>query len=167
MRFVHFKYAAYIFRHKWFVFKECRRLGVTWLGIIHDLSKFSPDEWVPYARYFYGKYQKVNEIVPAEFRFSVLSQEDVDHDFDVAWLKHIHRNKHHPQYWVLREDSGKVKVLDMPECYLYEMLADWIGAGKAQGNPDDVEVWYMKNREHILLSDFGRTWIEQELGLMQ
>ncbi len=162
---MHLRYLRYILRHKWYVFVDCCRLGIPWLGIIHDLSKFLPDEWFPYARYFYGKYPHVWEIQPAEWRFVTRSQEDVETVFDVAWLEHIHRNRHHPQHWVLREDSGALKLLDMPERYLYEMVADWDGAGRALGNADSVAEWYAKNRDRLVLSDFNRTWIEHELAL--
>ena len=43
-----------ICRHKAFVFQECRACGITWQGIIHDLSKFGRIEFVSSARYFQG-----------------------------------------------------------------------------------------------------------------
>jgi len=172
MRFIHFKYARYMLRHKWFVFQECRRLGITWLGIIHDLSKFLPDEWSPYARYFYGKYPTNAEMVeefkhtPSEFKMNLLllpTKESVSNAFDAAWLEHIHRNRHHPQYYLLKEDSGNTVVLRMPDRYMREMLADWIGAGKAQKNPDGCVVWYGKNKDKIVLHPDTRRWIEAQL----
>jgi hypothetical protein len=45
----------YVIRHKWYVFLECRKLGIGWLGLVHDWSKFRPSEFIPYARHFYGK----------------------------------------------------------------------------------------------------------------
>jgi len=47
-------YLKYILRHKWFVFWEACKLGIPWLGLIHDWHKFLPDEFFPYARYFYN-----------------------------------------------------------------------------------------------------------------
>ena len=35
------------------------------------------------------------------------TKEDVEHDFDVAWLHHQKRNKHHWQYWLLSPDKPK------------------------------------------------------------
>lgn len=50
----HLKYLSYVLRHKWFVFLAACKLGIPWLGIIHDLSKFRLSEWLPYARHFHN-----------------------------------------------------------------------------------------------------------------
>ena len=47
------KYLKYVIKHKWYTFVECCRLGIPWLGIIHDLSKFLPSELFTYAEWFY------------------------------------------------------------------------------------------------------------------
>ena len=48
---------------------------------IHDLSKYSEEEYKAYDLYFYGT-----------------KTEKVKKDFDYAWLHHIHENPHHWQY---------------------------------------------------------------------
>ncbi len=50
----HLNYAGYILRHKWFVLVECAKRGILWRGLMHDMSKLLPSEWVPYANFFYG-----------------------------------------------------------------------------------------------------------------
>jgi hypothetical protein len=127
----HLKYLSYVARHKWFVYQEARRLGVGWLGAIHDLSKFRPDEWRPYAEHFYGK----GRVNPRGTTGYYKPTDTGDAAFDYAWLLHQKRNKHHWQWWCLPEDDGGIKVLEMPPRYLREMLADWRGAGMAQGRP--------------------------------
>jgi hypothetical protein len=160
----HWQYLKYIARHKWFVFLAACRLGIPWLGLIHDLSKLRPDEWQPYKRYFYGKWPKVSEMSAGEKSvYFGRTQEVVDAEFDEAWLAHIHRNKHHWQYWVLREDSGAVKCLPMPHRYVLEMLADWIGAGKAQGYGNNTLDWYAKNRAKMQMHPTTREWVEDNL----
>ena len=52
-----------VIEHKWRVFLECCRLGIPWLGITHDLSKFLPGEFIAYANYRYGS---TAEIVAAQ-----------------------------------------------------------------------------------------------------
>ena len=42
------------------------------------------------------------------------------------------------------------------------MLADWIGAGKAQGAAG-VHFWWDKNKDRIMLGPITREWIEQEI----
>jgi len=140
-------YFRYILIHKWHVFWACLGLGLpVWVALAHDLSKFLPDEFLPYAEFFYGKGG---------------NQEA----FDLAWLLHQRRNPHHWQYWTLLEDSGKVKLIEMPNRYKREMLADWRGAGKAINGKDDTANCYLKNRSKILLYPATRDWIEQQLNL--
>lgn len=59
---------------------------------------------------------------------------------------------------------GSLKVLPMPDRYRREMLADWKGAGLAQGKPD-TRAWYKANREKMLLHPETREWVERQLGL--
>ena len=141
----HWHNLCYVLRHKWFVFVECCHLGVPWLGIIHDWSKLLPDEWWAYARYFYGDYpswDEVKRIVP-HARVS----EDVKADFDMAWLKHQHRNKHHWQYWFLMNDTEPDQLLPVPDKYIREMVADWRGASRARDA--DVRDWWDRHGHRI------------------
>lgn len=146
------KYFWYTVRHKAFVFIECLRLGIPWRGLVHDLSKFLPDEFLPYARHFYGR--------PGPHAAADSGEEA----FNLAWLKHQRRNLHHWQAWLLRFDDGTVRALEMPDEYRREMLADWRGAGRAQGKPDTLE-WYMQNQQKMVLGFATRAWVEQELGI--
>lgn len=160
----HLHYLSYVLRHKWFVFWECVKLGIIWRGIIHDLSKFRWSEWLPYVRYFYGKYPKwddVKRILPA---YDGPTEESVTGDFDIAWLLHQHRNPHHWQYWLLIQDDESDKILPMPDKYRREMLADWRGAGQACGTPDTYK-WYLAHKDKIQLHPETRLWIERQLGI--
>ena len=56
-----FGHLSTVCRHKWFVAKYCFRAGLYWQGITHDLSKFSPTEFLPGVRYFQGD-RSPNEI---------------------------------------------------------------------------------------------------------
>ncbi|MBZ0293912.1 MAG: DUF5662 family protein [Anaerolineae bacterium] len=42
----HWQYLKYVFRHKWYVFWSCVEYGLFWRGLVHDLSKFTPEEWI-------------------------------------------------------------------------------------------------------------------------
>lgn len=148
------KYFSYLFRHKWYVFLECLKYNLVWQGIVHDFSKFFPDELIPYALFFYGGDTRKD-------RFYTPDQGT--YEFNVAWLKHQNRNPHHWQYWVLQKDNGRVMTLEMPDKCRKEMLCDWKGAGKAQGR-DDVLEWYTKNKDKMELGKETRNWIEKEIG---
>lgn len=157
----HLSYASYLLRHKWFVFVAGCRLGIPWLALMHDNSKFRPSEWLPYARYFYEPdgSKKTRRDSTGYYK----PTDTGDAAFDFAWLLHQKRNKHHWQWWVLPEDEGGLKVLPMPDRYRREMLADWRGAGRAQGTPDTLK-WYRTNRHKMSLHPETQGWIEQQLG---
>ena len=123
---VFISYLKYVLRHKWYVFLECVKLGIPIRGITHDLSKFLPDEFIPYALHFYGG------IKTGRDETGYYKPTDTgDPDFEMAWLLHQKRNDHHWQWWILPEDDGGTKILEMSEGACKEMLADWRGAGKA------------------------------------
>jgi len=150
------RYLWYVLRHKWFVFIECCRLGIPWQGLLHDLSKFRPSEFFPYARHFYPGNgltriwrDKTGYYKPTDTG---------DAAFDFAWFLHQKRNPHHWQYWIFPADPGHEKILRMPERYVKEMVADWKGAGRAQNRPDVVG-WYEKHKDDIVLDGYSRLYV--------
>jgi len=143
-------YMKYILIHKWWVLVAGARIGAPlWRLLIHDMSKLLPSEWNPYAQTFYS------EIGDKQYKPC--------YEFDYAWLFHQRRNKHHWQYWLLKEDNGNIKALEMPEKYSLEMLADWMGAGKAITGKWEYKDWYTKNQEKIILNERTRRFIEQKI----
>lgn len=163
----HLRYAAYVLRHKWFVFLWCCRYGIPLAGIVHDLSKFLPREWFPYVDKFYGGPWPEQHYGDARNQFDdTYTKAWVQRRFDAAWNYHQKSNPHHWQYWVLYEDSGKVACLPMPDRYRREMLADWRGAGMAINGKDNTRNWYLKNRTNMLLHPGTRQWVESQLDLL-
>ncbi len=163
----HLKYLSYIVRHKWFVLCACWSRGLYWQGIVHDWSKFLPSEWLPYAEYFYGPRYTVDDRRRALAVCSAIfpSEEEIRRRFDVAWLKHLHRSPHHWQHWVLREDSGLTKPLEMPRRYAVEMVCDWKGAGRVMnGKSDNTVSWYFRHKSDMSLHPATQKLVERELG---
>jgi hypothetical protein len=147
-------YFRAVTRHRWYVMIECFKAGLIWQGLVHDLSKYTPAEWGPYARYFYGGKmvrRKDGTLIP-------------DPEFDTAWNHHQKTNPHHWQYWLLTRDTGETVALPMPDRFWREMLCDWKGAGMAYGNPD-TRAWYIKNIRNITLHPFTRASVDLALGL--
>lgn len=166
----HFDYLAYVLRHKWFVFLACLKYGeplLIWRGLIHDWHKFLPSEWGPYVDNFYGNYPLYKDIGNYQRTYygDKWTKEWVDRRFDVAWLLHQHRGPHHWQHWILREDSGGVKCIEMPRAYVLEMVADWRGAGRAITGKDETEAWYKDNWKNMILHPNTREQVEKLLGL--
>lgn len=155
----HLKYFYYLIKHKWFVLIAAYQAGIPLLGFMHDMSKFLPSEWIPYANHFYGK--KGDDIRKGRDETGYYKPTETgDKAFDFAWLLHQKRNKHHWQYWVLPQDEGGLKVLEMPVKYRREMICDWIGAGRAQGTPNTA-AWYAKNKNKMMLASNTREWVDE------
>ena len=165
---MYWKYFCYVVKHKWYVLCECFKTRLYWRGIMHDMSKFRPDEFIPYARYFYGKWPTQAH---SDHMFRIIqvciprkdTEEGVKEAFDVAWLKHLHRNPHHHQHWLLVNDSDGTYPLEMPKKYGIEMVCDWRGAGKAINGKDDVVAWYAKNKDSMVLHPETRNAVERAM----
>ncbi len=140
----HLRYAKYVARHKWFVLLAGRKTHAPlWRLLIHDWSKLTPTEWGPYVRKFYMP-DKTNSA-----------------EFDLAWLHHQHHNPHHWQHWLLRQDDGMHRVLSMPEDVVREMVADWMGAGRAITGRWEIVEWYESNADKIRLHSKSRKLVER------
>ena len=110
--------------------------------IDHDNSKFSDEEFEPYAQKWFGDGIKT----PA---------------YENAWEHHWKNNPHHPEYW-----DGK----DMPEIYILEMLCDWLSFGLKQDNPAELIDFYenkAKNDPEKNLSDNTKDQIDKYLMLIK
>lgn len=160
------KYLWQLIRHKWFVFLAACKLGIPWLGVVHDWSKFLPSEFVPYARFFYGGYPERAEAQRQCPGYSGPTKLSTKRAFNVAWNHHQKRNRHHWQYWMLTNNSDEPQTicLDMPRKYRKEMLADWQGAGRAYGNPDTAG-WYKEHYDKIKVNGLVRIWLAYQLGV--
>ena len=99
----------------------------------HDLSKFSYIEASGYVHKHFGQ---------IDFR----SQE-----FKLAWHHHKAHNDHHAQYWYDIDSKGKLSCLDMSPIAIFEMFADFIGAGMTYGKT--FEEWFPKNCQNFILSE--------------
>ena len=107
-----------ITRHRHLVIRHCWKAGIFWRGLRHDLSKYSPTEFLPGARYYQGNRS------PNEKEREVLG-------YSVAWMHHKGRNKHHFEYWNdYNPKEKRVMPVKMPARYLAEMFCDRLAASK-------------------------------------
>ena len=112
----YFKHFKTVCKHKWFVFKACRKAGIVWRGITHDNSKFTPTEFLECSRYYTGTSSPINR---------AKEEQGVSY----AWLHHKGRNPHHWEYWVDNISEGG-KGRPIPYKYALELICDYIGAGQ-------------------------------------
>lgn len=57
-------------------------------------------------------------------------------------------------------DEPKYQPLEMPLWAIREMVADWVGAGRAITGKIEVWSWYEKNRDKIMLHEKTRKEVE-------
>lgn len=104
-------------KHRREVRKLCFKCGLYWQGLTHDLSKYSPVEFINGVKFFTGK-------------GSPHMGERTKYGYSKAWLNHKGRNKHHGEYWQDIRPNGKTEPIDMPRKYLAEMICDRVAASK-------------------------------------
>lgn len=104
-------------RHRRQVRRNCFKVGLIKQGLFHDLSKFSPSEFIPGAKYYQGTR-------------SPQARERELFGYSPAWLHHKGRNKHHFEYWTDCDVYGHVIPIKMPAKYFAEMVCDRVAASK-------------------------------------
>ncbi len=106
-----------ITKHRHKVIRNCFRCGILWQGLRHDLSKYSPTEFIPGARFYTGKKS------PTE-------GERESYGYSRAWMHHKGRNRHHYEYWTdYNPKTREMEPVEMPFKYLAEMFCDRVAAG--------------------------------------
>lgn len=104
----------------------------------HDASKFSEEEFEPYAQKWFNNSGKTPE-------------------YEAAWTHHWMRNEHHPEFWL-----GE----DMPYIYILEMICDWGSFSIKSGDFRELSDFYYnkaKDDEEKNLSDATKEIIEDIL----
>ena len=109
-----FLHIALVIRHKNAVLKNCAKCGILWRGLVHDLSKFSPEEFFESVCFYQGNRSPIG----------VCRRET---GMSRAWLHHKGRNKHHIEYWY---DPDCKELPLMPYEYAVECVCDKIAATK-------------------------------------
>lgn len=121
-----FKHFCTITNHKILVMKACFKVGLYWQGIMHDMSKYSPSEFLVGCKYYQGTRSPNNA-------------EREEKGYSSAWLHHKGRNKHHLEYWIdygipqkgqASIEKGSMIGMKMPLKYVVEMFLDRIAASK-------------------------------------
>jgi hypothetical protein len=115
-----------------------------WWDLIkaHDDSKFSEEEFEPYAQRWFGNKEKTSE-------------------YEEAWKHHWMNNEHHPEFWL-----GD----DMPLIYILEMICDWGSFSIDKGDLRELSDFYYnkaKNDPEKNLSDATKETIEEILSIIE
>ena len=112
------KHFKTITHHRRLVRQGCFKVGLYWQGLTHDLSKYSPAEFLTGVRFYQGTR-------------SPNAREREVKGYSEAWMHHKGRNRHHYEYWTdLNMQTGRYESMPMPRKYLAEMVMDRVAACK-------------------------------------
>lgn len=132
--------------HRRLVRKYCFKLGLYRQGMMHDLSKYSPSEFIPGVKYYQDGHRSPN------------NAQREDEGVSKAWLHHKGRNKHHFEYWIDYDVDGNSTILAgmrMPVKYVAEMFCDRVAASriynKDKYKDSDPLDYYIKGLGHYIM----------------
>ena len=84
------KHLCTILHHKNLVRAGCFKIGLYKQGLLHDMSKYTPTEFLVGCKYYQGTMSPNNA-------------EREDKGYSAAWLHHKGRNKHHMETGLIME----------------------------------------------------------------
>ena len=150
----YWKHFKTITHHKFLVMAGCFRVGLIRQGLAHDLSKYTPTEFLNGARYYQGTR-------------SPNAAEREDKGYSEAWMHHKGRNRHHYEYWNdMNMETREYTSVPMPRRFLVEMVMDRIAACKTyQGSAytdSSALVYFDRSRDKSLMHEQTR----KELGFL-
>lgn len=107
-----------IAKHRRTVIYHCAKAGILYRGLLHDLSKYSPAEFMEGVKHFTGT-RSPNE------------GERATKGYSEAWMHHKGRNRHHFEYWTdYNPETKLVSPVKMPVVFVKEMFCDRVAASK-------------------------------------
>ena len=145
--------------HKWLVCQGCFKVGLYKQGLLHDLSKYSPTEFLVGCKFYQGTRSPNN------------AEREVK-GYSAAWLHHKGRNKHHYEYWIDYGLDGTNRMIGMkmPVRYVVEMFLDRIAASKVYigeaYNDSDPLRYYENGRAGELMHPETRALLEKLLHML-
>lgn len=146
-------------RHRIYVCIHCFRAGLYWRGLVHDLSKYSAEEFITSAAHYQGT-RSPNESEREEYGYSK------------AWIHHKGRNKHHFEYWTdYSPVTRKLEPIKMPLTYVIEMFCDRVAASKIYMGTDYTDAaplaYFEKGRAHRYIHDDTSRLLEKLLRMLK
>ena len=149
------KHFSTITKHRHHVIRHCAKAGIFWQGVRHDLSKYTPTEFLNGIRNYQG-YRSPNE------------QERETKGYSEAWMHHKGRNRHHFEYWTdYNPKTKKVEPVMMPLRFVAEMFCDRLAASKIYNkenyNNTQPLDYFLKGKArriiHPQTSDLLESWL--------
>ncbi|MBQ6935396.1 MAG: catalase [Clostridia bacterium] len=153
------KHFITITKHRHVVIKHCAKCGILWQGLFHDLSKYTPSEFIVGSRNYLGT-KSPNEA------------ERQKQGYSLAWMHHKGRNKHHFEYWTdYSPVTKKIEPVEMPLRYVVEMFCDRVAASKIYNkktyNENMPIEYFMKAKNRRIINEKTSDLLESWLLMLQ
>ena len=146
-----FRHLHTINKHRFTVFKLCCKVGIPFRGLVHDLSKYSFEEFFESVKYY------------TDGNYSPIINAKKDKGYSRAWLHHKGRNKHHFEYWY--DDVALNPTPIIPFKYMLEMICDRIAASKIYYKKDYKNStpyeYYMARKDNYQLNPKLKDFLEE------
>ena len=145
--------------HKKLVMEGCFKVGLYRQGILHDLTKYTPTEFIQGVRFYQG--DRSPNAAEREAR-----------GYSKAWLHHKGRNKHHYEYWIdMPSDRTKgFQGMKMPVNYVVEMVMDRIAASKTYKKGDYTDAsaleYYLGGKDYMIIHPDTKRLLEGLLRML-
>jgi hypothetical protein len=156
------RHAQKVCVHKFWVGYYCFKAGLYWQGLVHDLSKFSPTEFIESVKFYQGDRSPIDACKEAN-------------GYSMAWLHHRGRNLHHYENWVDNFDhyfaGNKLTLLEMPYMYAVEMICDYLGAARAYYGTSftyakEHDWWVNIKRDNCAMAPHTKAFVDVCLRIM-
>lgn len=159
------KYARYLhnmrshFRtitdHRHMVMRHCVKAGIPLRGMLHDLSKYTPSEFIPGVKYYQG----------------TRSPNEGEREVSYAWMHHKGRNRHHFEYWTDYDPKTRLmSPVKMPLKYVKEMFCDRVAASKIYNGENytdsDALAYFMKAKGRRVIHPDTSALLEHLLRML-
>ncbi|MCH5213375.1 MAG: catalase [Oscillospiraceae bacterium] len=153
------KHFRTITQHRHMVFKLCIKAGIPIRGLLHDMSKYSPTEFLEGARFYLG------------FKSPTEREREV-YGYSKAWMHHKGRNRHHFEYWTdYNMNTKRLEPVKMPIKFVKEMFCDRVAAGRVYLGKDytnDNPInYFLKGRAKSAMHPETAKLLESWLLLLQ
>lgn len=147
-----------ITKHRHLVMRNCFRAGIPIQGLKHDLSKYSPAEFLVGVKYYQGDHSPNVEERKAK-------------GYSSAWMHHKGRNKHHYEYWFDNDDRTlTIAPVAMPTKYIIEMFCDRVAASKVYKGAaykDSTSLEYFNSHDYrVTMHPKTRETLSQLLNML-
>ena len=137
----------------------CFKAGLYKQGLVHDLSKYSYNEFHYGVKYYQG------------FRSPIAREKELNNGKSIAWMHHTKNNKHHWEYWSYVFNPKFKEVYDLPLNYLLESCIDRISACKVYQKEKYTDAspynFHLNSKESHLMNENNMNRLFTLLGYLK